>query len=296
LKKSCLLAIGLSLMAPAWAANPPSDQEEPPFKPHWTNEISAGSTNQQGGQATQLFGYSGTYLFNEAGDFLSAGLNGTRQKIEGTFSKTAGLNVTGGLGWGAWCPTLSLGAAAGDSAMRQLNAAIGMGFLASDNLSLSLSLGANAGNHQGDVTGYLQGIFANNPVLLALVNNSAPVTGQIDTAGVDASLSASYVLTDGWTLSLSLGFAYDQTYQIEDLKNDSLTAKVNDADQTITATLGSDFTLFKGFDLDLEPQIGREYQPAGTVYSHQTGGLVQNTQAATQNFVGGTVTVSYRFD
>jgi hypothetical protein len=133
-------------------------------------------------------------------------------------------------------------------------------------------------------------------LILAEINAQAPVTGQIDTAGVDASLSAGYVLTDWWTLSLTFGFAYDQTYQIEDPKNDSLTAKVNDADQTVTATLGLDFTLFKGFDLDLEPQVGREYQPAGTVYSHQTGGLVQNNQATTQNFVGGTVTVSYRFD
>lgn len=272
-----------------------STDEDQPFKPYWDNEIQFSSANQQAGQSTNSLSYTGTQHFNEAGDFLSGEVETSRQKIEGTFSTTGTLTVEGGLGIGFFSPALSLGFQGGESALKQINANLVMDFQVIDPLTISLAIGGNAGNHQGDVTSYLRGIFAANPVILAEINNQAPITGQIDTAGIDTSLGAILSLQDGWSVSLNLGYAYDQTYQIQSIKNASLKASVNDADQTATLTLGTDFTLFKGFVLDLEPQVGKEYQPAGTVFSHQTGGLVQNSSPTTNNFVGGAISVSYSF-
>jgi hypothetical protein len=274
----------------------PDSQGDASFKPHWENELTGGSTNQQGGQAALNFGYIGTYELSEGGDFISGEISGTRQKVEGVFSKTGTLTLSGGLGLSAFTPSLSLGYGTGDSALRQFNGSLGVGFQVSDPFSLNLSLGGSAGNHQGDSTAFLQSIFANNPLILAKINAAAPVTAQIDTAEADGSLGMNYVLSDWWTLSLTFQYAYDETYQIQGIKDPSVKAPVNQADQTVTTTLGLDFILFKGFDLDLEPQVGQEYQPAGTVYSHQTGGLVQNGTATTQNFAGGTVTVNYKFE
>ena len=63
-----------------------------------------------------------------------------------------------------------------------------------------------------------------------------------------------------------------------------------------TLTLGMDFTLFKGFVLDLSPQVGKEYSPAGSFYSRLAGGFVTSNSPTTKNFVGGTVAVSYSFE
>jgi len=269
--------------------------DEKPFRSFWENEFRLGNSNQQGGQAVQSFGYTGTYEMSEDGDFLSADLSGTRQKVEGVFSKTGSLTLGGGLGLGAFSPSLNVGYESGESALRQFDLSFGLGFQVSEPFSLNLSLGGTAGNHQGDVTGFLLSKYQGNPGVLAIINAKAPLTAQIDTAEIINSLGATYNLLDGWAISLTFGYDYLYTYQIQSIKDPSLKFAVDQADQTVTTTLGLDFTLFKGFVLEVEPQVGREYQPAGGAYSRQTGGLVETAVATTQNFIGGTVSVTYNF-
>lgn len=264
----------------AQTPSPAGEGDDGPTGPHWENEITLGSMNQQGGQALQIFGYTGSYFFSDNGDFLSAELSGTRQKIEGVFSKTGGLSLSGGLGLGAFSPSLSLGFELGESALRQFNLGLALVLQLNDSLGLSLTLGGNVGSHQGDLSDFYP---------------SLPGTVQIDTAGGNSSLGASVLFLDWFSAYLGVQYTNDRTYRIEAVDHPDRYVPVEQVDQTASLTLGLDFVLLKGLTLDLSPQVGQEYQPAGAVYSPQAGGLVVNSVATTQNFVGGTTSLSLRF-
>jgi hypothetical protein len=175
----------------------------------------------------------------------------------------------------------------GENALRQYEGNLTLGFQIWDPLAVNYTLGGNAGSHQGDLSQFYP-ILQNYPQFNGVV--------QIDTAGWNTSLGPSFTPWDGCSLSLSLEYEYDVTYQLQIINNPSKKTPVNLADQIVTLTLGLDFTLFKGFTLDLSPQWGREYQPAGAVYSPLAGGLVVNSSPTTQNFVGGAVSVGYSFE
>lgn len=277
-----LLVMLLGILAPAWAASTPSDDEsDQPFKPYWENEIELGSANQQAGQSTNTLSYTGTQYFDEAGDFLSAEAELSRQKVEGVVSNTGTLTVEGGLGIGFFSPSLSLGYEGGENAWRQFDGNLALGFQLWDPLDLNYTLGASVGNHQGDISAFYPSLAGN---------------AQIDTASWNTSLGPTFTPWDWWSISLTAQYEYDVTYQLQGIKHPGIKVPVNQADQIVSLALGLDFTLFKGFILDLSPQAGREYQPAGAVYSPLAGGLVVNSSPTTQNFVGGSVSVSYSFE
>lgn len=142
-------------------------------------------------------------------------------------------------------------------------------------------MGGNAGSHEGDISAFYPSLQGNV---------------RIDTASTNSSLGLIFTPLDWWTLSVTPGFEYDNTYQLQSINHPALKVPVNQADQIGTLTLSLDFTLFKGFVLDLSPQLGKEYLPAGSVYSPLKGGLVQNSSPTTNNFVGGTVSISYSFE
>ena len=269
-------------LAPVLCAQTTSfDENENPFKPYWENEFELSSANQQAGQSTNSLSYTGTQHFNEAGNFLSAEVELSRQKVEGVVSSTGTLMVEGGLGLGSFSPSLSLGYEGGESALRQFNGNLTLGFQLWDPLALNYTLGGNAGSHQGDISAFYPSL-----------------TGQvrIDTAGWNTSLGPDFTPWDWWSISLTLGYEYDVTYQLQGIDHPDKKVPVNQADQIASLTLGLDFTLFKGFVLDLSPEVGREYQPSGAVYIPLAGGLVVNTSPTTQNFVGGTTSISYSFE
>jgi len=257
-----------------------STEEDQPFKPYWDNEIQFSSANQQAGQSTNSLSYTGTQHFNEAGDFLSGEVETSRQKIEGVFSSTGTLTVEGGLGIGIFSPSLSLGYEGGENALKQFNANLALDFQVVDPLTVSLGFGGNAGSHQGPVSQFYP---------------SLPGIARIDTASADASLGLILMAWDWWTISTTAEFEYDNTYELQGIDHPNIKVPVNQADQIASLTLGLDFTLFKSFVLDLSPELGKEYLPAGSVYSPLTGGLVKNSSPSTNNFVGGTVSVSYSF-
>jgi hypothetical protein len=285
------LAWGILLPASAFpAASGPSTmrdssgkngENEKPFKPNWENEFQLGYSSQQAGQVTSSLAYTGTQHVNEAGDFYSIEGELSRQKVEGAGANTGTLTAEGGLGWGSFTPSFSIGYQYGESALRQINGNLTLGFQIEDPLSVNFTLGANAGSHQGPVSQFY-------PSLQGEV--------QIDTAGLNTSLGPLFTPWDWWTVSAIIEFEYDTTYQLQSLKDKTIKVPVNQADQVASLTLGLDFTLFKGFTLDLSPQAGKEYLPAGSVYSPQAGGLVFNSSPISQNFVGGTVSAAYSFE
>lgn len=262
------------------------ETDDPPFRPYWENEFQLGYSRQQAGQNTNSLTYTGTQHLDEAGDFFSGEAEVSRQKVEGVVSSTGTLTAAAGMGLGFFTPSLALGFQGGESALRQINGDLAMGFQLWDPLALDLTLGGNVGSHQGDVTSLL-------PQLSVL---GKPVTARIDTASWNASLGPSFTPWDGCSISATAGYEYDVTYQVQSITDPAKKKSINQADQIGTLTLDLSFTLFKGFTLDLIPQVGKEYSPAGTFYSSLSGGLVSFSSPTVQDFVSGTVTAGYSFE
>ncbi len=265
-----------------------SSFEEAPFKPYWENEFQLSYASQQAGQLTTSLCYTGTQHFTEGGNFLSAEGVVQGQKIEGQRSNVDILSLEGGLGIDFFTPSLSLGFELGDNDWRQVDSTLTLVFQVLDPLTLTYSLGGTIGHHSGNVTGYF------NSTVQSLVSpDGQPVTGQIDTASTNSSLGFTVIPWDWWSITPTLGYDYELTYQVQWPR---LKEPINEADQTATLSLALDFTLFKGFILDISGQGGKEYQPAGTFYSKLAGGFVTSSSPITQNFTGGTLSVSYSFE
>jgi hypothetical protein len=52
----------------------------------------------------------------------------------------------------------------------------------------------------------------------------------------------------------------------------------------------------KGWVISLSPQGGREYYPAGSVYSPLAGGMVTTAEPATYDFAAWTFSASFSFE
>ncbi len=252
-----------------------------PFKPHWENEIQLSNSNQQAGQVSGTLAYTGTWEFNEAGDFLAGEVSTIRQKLEGAGSSIGTLTASGGLGLGFFSPSLSLGFQGGDGGWKQVNTNLSLGFQIWDPVSWNLSSGGSLGSHQGPVSQWYPSILSD---------------ARIDTASWNISTGPTFVLWDWCSISLTTEFEYDVTYELQGLADATRKVPINQADQIATLTLGLDFTLLKGLTLELAPQGGKEYYPAGAIYSPQAGGLVFNSSPSTVNFAGETSSLSYQFE
>jgi len=261
------------------------DGDDKPFKPSWDNEVGFSHTSQQAGQNTNNLTYTGTYHFDEGGSFLSGEASVSTQKVGGVASKTGTLTASGGVGIGIFTPSLSLGIQGGESALKQADGNLTLAFQLWEPFAVSLGVGASVGSHQENLVNYF-------PVL-QLLNQS--IMGQFDTASLNTSLELAYILNDWWTLSLTTSTEYDATYKVQGVKNPNISKDVNQTDRTATLTLGMDFTLTKNWILEVSPQVGQEYAPAGTFYSALAGGTVTFATPTTTNFAAGTVSISYNF-
>ena len=290
-----VILMSFLVILPLWAATGEDNEGddsllETPFKPYWENEFQLSYASQQAGQLTTSLCYTGTQHFNEGGNSLSVEGVIQGQKIEGARSNVDILTTEGGLGIGSFTPSLSVGFELGDSNWRQIDSTLSLWFQVIDPLSISYTLGGTIGHHQGDVTGYFPSSV--QTALLALTSGQ-PVTGQIDTASLNTSLGFTVDACEWWTITPTLAYDYEYTYQVQWPK---LKEPINQSDKSATFTLALDFTLFKGLILDLAPQVGQEYTPAGTYYSKLAGGFVISTNSSAQNFTGGTLSVSYSFE
>lgn len=273
------LLLGPSSKARAASADssPGANAGDEPFKPYYENGLELGSTNQQGGQSTGFFSYTGTFHLDEAGNFVEFGAQTSRQKIEGAASSTGSLILEGGLGLNVFNPSLAVNLGGGDQDWRQTSGDLTLGFQWTQDFSTDLSFGGSAGYHLGPAS-----------ELVA----SLPGQALIDVTDANSALAFTLVAWDWWSISTTFELQNDGT----NVTYQNHKYVLNQSDQVSTLTLGLDFTLFKGFVLDVSPQIGRIYYPAGISYSVETGGLVFNSAANVQNFVGATSSISYSFE
>jgi hypothetical protein len=278
---------GLSTLAPGSADEEADDSEdEKPFKPHWGHELEFSHSNQQAGQNTNTLSYTGTFNLTENGDFLSAGLDVSTQKVEGAVSKTGTLTTSGGLGLGFFSPSLTLGFQAGESALKVFSGDLTMNFQILDPFAANLAVGGSVGSHQVPVSQIFSSLLP-----AAISDNEV----NIQTASLTSSVGLMFEAWDWWTISTTVEAEYDITYSVQFLPS---TKKIvsNLTDHILALTLGLDFTIAKGWVLGISPQAGQEYSPAGFIYDRLTGGLVFLSTPTTQNFAAGTVSISYSFE
>jgi hypothetical protein len=249
-----------------------------PFKPYLSGQVgitSSGKPADKGdGQVTNDFFLSGTYNLTEAGDFLSAGFQGGRQKLEGGNSDYGGLSLQGGLGLGSFFPSLSLQAQWGTSALASYSAGLSGSFQLSDNFSLGLNLSGGFTTHQG-------------PFLLL------PIT-KVSTKNWGGGLSATFLPWDFLGLTLGLQQNYDVTYHVEDLSNGT-EYSLNQTVRTPSVSLTADFTILTDFSLTLSGQRGQEFCPAGWIYLPALGRAVYFSQPTVEYFSGYSTSLSYNF-
>jgi len=267
-------------LAPAGEqASDDAGEDDAPFHSFWENNLQLGSTNQQQGQSTGFFGYTGTLHLTEGGHFLSAGLQTNRQKVEGVGASTATLNLGGGLGLGFFSPSLTLGLGGGDKGWKQFSGNLNLGFQLWEPFALMLSSGGTLGSHTA-------------PIMDIFPSSTNPDDLTINTNSVITSIGFIFIPWDWFSIYPSVSYQNDGS----SLTYKNVNISLDQSDQIATLTLTLDLTLFKGFVLELAPQGGREYFPAGYTYSPETGGIVHNASASTQNFVGGTTSISYSFE
>lgn len=252
------------------------DSEEKLFTPYYENEFELSSANQQAGQSTNTLAYTGTFHLTEGGHFLSAGAQTSRQKIEGVASSTGTLVLGGCLGLGFFSPSLNLDLGGGQQGWHQIGGDLTLDFQLWDPLAVDLVFGGTAGYHQTPASD-LMSILPGNAL--------------VDTTTATSSLGFTFTPWDWWSISPTLEYENDGT----NITYRGIIHKLANTDRVATLTLGMDFTIFKNFILGIAPQAGTIYYPAGISYSVETGGLVANTEANSQNFVGGTVSISYSF-
>jgi hypothetical protein len=253
-----------------------------PFKPNWEWQVQLSNDKQQAGQNTTTFTFTGTRDVNERGDYYSFFLNSARQKVEGVQSVTGTLGLQGGLVWGPFSPSLSIGFQYGDSHLRGLTGNFSGDLKLSDPFTLNLTLGGSASNHQGNLSEIAPQFSSDN-------------SWEIDLKSWDSGLGLTWTASDAFSLSGTFENEYEITYQIRSIDH-SLEYPLNQSDRILTFTLGMDFALSKSWTLEVAPQLGKEYTPAGYTYSPLTGGIVYFSSPKTQNFTGGTVSIGFSFE
>lgn len=264
----------------ASASDSNAEEADKPFKPSWKKEFCFSHSNQQAGQNTNTLSFTGTYNFNEGGDFLGASLEYSRQKVEGSDTNSGVMGAQGGLGLDFFTPSLSLSYQYGENALKVASGTLSLPFQLWDPFSISLSFGGSAGNHQGSLSQF----FGSSDALV-----------QIDTASWNTSLELTYQAWDWLLLTLTTENEYDITYQIQSI-NHKTKLPLNQSDQIASLTLGLNFNLTKEWVLGVSGEGGKEYSPAGSVYSPLSGGIVDFSTPTTQNFAAGTVSITYSFE
>jgi hypothetical protein len=258
--------------------------EEEPFKPHWSGQVgltySTLPTSQGQGQIQKELNFTGTYNLTEGGDYFSLGITGGQQKVEGVDTNYGELILEGGLVMGIFLPTLSYQGQQGASALNSNTVDLNLNFKIFDPLEIGPLMDVGLQSHQG---------------ALSQLGLTSDAIDEIDSGNLTLGAMVTFIpWEDFLTLTLTGQQEFDDTYKYENVTH-TVSHPVNQRDRIPSLTLGEDATFWKDFELELAEQAGREYYPAGTVYSPILGRTVTNAKAATQSFEGFSVALMYNF-
>ena len=260
-----------------------SVESDKPFAPYWSGEAGLSYSNQPSqlgqGQIQRQLSLTAIYNFTESGTYMSVGAVAGRQMVEGTDSNYGQLNLEGGLGLDFFQPSLGFQFQRGESAFNSLVSTLTLDFQLWNPFTVGMIF-----------TGGLQS--QNGP--LSQILGTADTTVEIDSRSWSSALEVEFVPWDFLTLSLTASDAFNNTYQVQDVKH-TVSKPLNDTDQIPSLTLGADISFLTDFVLALSLQAGYENFPAGTVYSPILGKTVTFNMPTTENFTGLSIGLTYNF-
>lgn len=264
-------------------------EDEKPFAPHWTGQLGlnySSQPSQQGivgvnlGQVTKDLSFTGTYNLSESGHFVSLGIMGGQQKVEGADTNYGSFTLDGGLGLGIFFPSLSIVVQQGASALNSISSTLNLNFQIFDPLTIGLILGGGVESHQG-------------PVSQILGTNDA--IDEIDSNSWSGGVIINFTPWNFLSLSLTAQQEYDTTYQYQTISHTNVIS-LNQSSRIPSLTLEPDITFWKDFVLEPSVQIGQEFYPAGKIYSKLLGRTVNFSTPTTQSFTGYSICLAYNFE
>jgi hypothetical protein len=240
----------------------------------YSNMPSAGG---QGQQIEQL-GLTGTYNFTEGGHFLSMGIGGGEELLEGAETNFGEITLEGGLGLGFFNPSLELMTQQGASALNTFGSTLTLGLKPLDELTFGLIGGGGLQSHQGPPP-----------------TQSTDRIDEIDGYNYSGELQVSWETSDLLTLSLTGETEWDTTYQWQNVPHTEVHGLNNETDYMPSLTLGIDANFTKNYEVELDLQAGKEYEPAGLFYSPKKAKFIFNPKPVEQDFQGLSLALNYNF-
>ncbi len=263
--------------------SPDTDEEDKPFAPHWTGQVGFTYSNQPSsagqGQIEKQLCLNGTYNLTESGHYLSMGLTGGQEIVEGSNTNFGEISLEGGLGLGFFNPALELTTQQGAAALNEYGSTLTMNLKPWDEITIGLIGGGGLSSHQGPPP-----------------NQSTDKIDEIDEYSYSGELQVSVEPADDLSLSLTAEDEWDTTYQWQNVTHANVHPLNNETDQMPSLTLGIDVTFLKNYEAELDIQAGREYQPAGLFYSPKLAKFLFNANQAEQNFQGISLVFNYNIE
>jgi len=247
------------------------------FKPSWSFSVGLSTSGQPsdgggGSQSTDL-SFNATHELTDSGHYLSFGALSGRTKIGSDISTYGSLTVTGGLGLGAFCPSLYVQGQKGEASLGNLSGGLDLGFQIADDLSAALS-------------GY-GGFYS-------VEARAFGARLAVDTRTWGAGASVSFVPWDFMVVTLSGQQNQDTTFRVRNL-NTSAEITVEKVVRTPSASLGFDFSFWDDISLGCSVQRGQVFSPPGLLWRPDLGAFVQLGAEEISYFWGYSFGVSYNF-
>jgi hypothetical protein len=260
-----------------------ADEEEKPFVPHWSGQVGYTYSNQPSaagqGQIQNQVGLTGTYNLTESGHYVALGIIGGEQLVNQANTNFGEITLEGGLGFDFFNPALELTTQQGAAALNSYGSVLTLDFKPWDVLTIGLIGGGGTQNHQGPPP-----------------TQSTDKIDEVDEYNYNGEFQVSVETADYLTLSLTAEDEWDTTYQWQNVTHTAVHALKNETDQMPSLTLGIDSNITKNYEVELDLQGGREYEPAGLFYSPKQAKYVFNLKPTEQNFSGISLTLNYNFE
>jgi hypothetical protein len=251
-------------------------EEEKPFTPHWSGQVEFNHLSRQETghvQSQDEMTLTALYHFTESGHYAAIGAGGGVQALEGGLSAFGELNLEGGLGLGAFQPSLGLQIQRGSQSLSALTSTLSLDFEVSDVLTLGPVFWIGTFGYQG--------------------------SAGVDSGRRGLAFKMDFTPLDFLAFSAQVSRETDEYYGASTPATPGLArpnpAGTNPADTVSALSLGIGITLFGKLGLEATGQAGIEDLPAGTVYSPVLGGTVTSTNVSSRFFTGYAFALTYDF-
>jgi hypothetical protein len=259
------------------------EEEETPFVPHWSGQVGYTYSNQPSssgqGQVQNQVGLTGTYNLTESGHFVALGIIGGQQLVSGANTNFGEITLEGGLGFDFFNPALELTAEQGAQALSSFGSVLTLGFKPWDVFTLSLISGGGLQSHQGPPPTF-----------------STDKIDEVDEYNYNGEVQVSVEPWDFLTFSLTAEDEWETTNQWQDVSHINVHTLKNETDQVPSLTLGIDSNITKNYEVELDLQAGKEYEPAGLFYSSKQAKFIFNPTTTEQDFKGISLSLNYNFE